>query len=368
MLDKGKISIRQLTLLVMLITIGDSILVAPSTTALGAKQDAWLSSILGMAIGLLTVYIFSMIGKFYPQLTLIQAIQKILGKWVGTLVALLYLVFFLINNVAYIREIGDFMTTEMMQDTPIQAIQILFICIVIFAVRLGLEVMGRSAEIFAPWVIFLFLILIITVCPQVEFEKLQPIMENGIKPVLKGAIPFLAFPFTELVAFMMIFPNVNKPKKITRGLLKGAGLGGVTLFIIVLVSILVLGADQATRSIYPSYTLARRITVGGFFERVEAMIAILWMLTIFLKVSLYLYAFILGLSQLLKLKEYQMLALPTAMILIALSALMPPSITYYQNLISKYWTYYDLTYGLFFPLLLLLVCIIQKKIKNSTKT
>lgn len=365
MLEKGKISIRQLTLLVMLITIGDSILVAPSITALGAKQDAWISSILGMALGLLTVYIFSKVGKLYPQLSLIQSIQKIMGKWIGTLVALLYLVFFLFNNVAYMREIGDFMTIEMMQETPIQAIQILFICIVIMAVRLGLEIMGRTAEIFAPWVIVLFLILIISVSPQIEFKNLQPTMENGIKPVLKGAIPFLSFPFTELVAFMMLLPNVNQQNKITRGLLQGTWFGGVILFLIVLVSILVLGADQATRSTYPSYTLAKRISVGGFFERVEAMIAILWMLTMFLKISLYLYVFILGLAQLLKLKEYQMLALPTAMILISLSATMPPSITYYQNLISIYWPYYDLTYGLLFPLLLLIVCFVQRKLKSK---
>lgn len=80
MLEKGKISTRQLTILVMLLTIGDSILVIPPSTTHYAKQNAWISSLIGMVVGLLAIYMYSRVAKLYPKLTLIQVIQKVFGK------------------------------------------------------------------------------------------------------------------------------------------------------------------------------------------------------------------------------------------------------------------------------------------------
>jgi spore germination protein KB len=366
MLENVKISIRQFTVLVMLITIGDSILVLPSIAAFEAKQDVWISSLIGLAVGLLAVYIFSMVGKLYPHLTLVQSIQEIFGKWFGTFVSLMFLLYTFLSVVAHTRETGDFVTSVMMQETPTQAIQILFVCIVIMAVRLGLEVIGRTGEIFLPWIIFFFLILVILLSPQVEFEKLQPILEHGIKPVLHGSLSCIAFPFMELVVFLMIFPYVNQPQQIRKGFLQGALLGGIVLIVIITVSILVLGPDHTARSMYPTYSLARRVAIGRFFERVEAILALMWTLTVFMKVTFYFYIFNLGLAQLLKLKEYRMLTLPAGLLLIVLTPVISPSITYFNTVISKYWPYFDLTYGLLLPLLLLAVYFIRTKFKKST--
>lgn len=367
MLEGGKISIRQLTILVMLVTIGDSILVLPSIPTFYAQQDAWISSFIGMAAGLLAVYMLCMIGKLYPHLTLIQSIQQILGKWVGSIVSLLFLAYFFLSATAHTQEVGDFLNIEMMQETPIQALQILFISIVIMAARLGLEVIGRTAEIFTPLILIIFLILIMFLSPQIETERIQPLLENGFKPVLMGSIPCLALPFMELVIFLMILPYVNQAKKIRRGFLQGALFGGIVLIIIIVMSVLVLGADLTSRSIYPSYSLARRVSIGRFLERVESTIALLWLLTISIKITLYFYAFILGLAQLFKLKEYRMLALPAAMLLIAFSPLISPNITYYNLLITKYWPYFDLTFGLLFPLLLIGGYYVRKMSEKLTE-
>ncbi|GGH36980.1 GerAB/ArcD/ProY family transporter [Paenibacillus segetis] len=368
MLEGGKISVRQLTILVMLVTLGDSILVLPSIATFDAKQDAWISILIGMVTGLSTVYLFYKVWKLNPHLTLIQSIQQILGKWFGTLVSLLFLVYFFLSATAHVREIGDFMTIEMMQQTPTQAIQIIFICIIIMAAQLGLEVIGRTAEIFTPLIFILFFILFFFLAPEYEFERIQPILEDGIKPILHGSISCLAFPFVELVVFLMVFPYVNTPSKIKQSLLQGALIGGIILTLLTFASILVLGAEQTARSIYPSYSLARRVTIDHFLDRVESTIALLWLLTMFFKISIYFYSFILGLAQLCKLKEHRMLAFPSAVLLIALSPVITPNIAYYNRLLSKYWIYFDLTYGLLFPLLLIAVYFCRKLNKVPAQT
>lgn len=365
MLEKGKISARQLTILVMLLTIGDSILIIPSSTTHYARQNAWISALIGMIAGLLAVYMYSQFVKSYPKLTLIQAIQKTFGKWIGTIISLIVLMYFLMVAVGSMREIGDFVTSEMLPGTPIPATLILFILIVIMASRLGIEVIGRASELFIPMFIVLFLIQTSAIIPQMEMVRMLPILEDGMKPVLRGAISITTYTFLETVVFLMILPYVNQQKKITKSFLLGTLLGGIVIFITLTVSILVLGPDLTTRDVYPSYNIARRISVGGFFERVEAMIALQWMLTLFIKVTLYFYAFILGLSQLLNLKEYRVLSLPTGIILVALAPLIAPNFTYYNAIFDNYWVYYVITFGVFLPLVVLSVGMFRRALSKD---
>lgn len=120
MLETGKISSRQFTILVLLTTIGDAVLIFPPPSSEHAKQDVWISTLLGLAAGLLCVLLYSKLAKSFPGLTLIQVIQKVFGKWIGTILSLLFLVYTLIVAVWCLREIADFVVAEMLGEPPFQ--------------------------------------------------------------------------------------------------------------------------------------------------------------------------------------------------------------------------------------------------------
>jgi spore germination protein KB len=190
---------------------------------------------------------------------------------------------------------------------------------------------------------------------------------EGIKPIFRGVLHFLGLPFLELVVFLMIFPYVMKNQKAGKNFLQGTLYGGMILIIINLMAISVLGADITSRQIFPTYILAKGINVGHFFQRVEAIIAGIWFLTIYIKITICFYSTALGLSQVLKLKDYRFLTLPLGMILLVLSLVASPNIIYFQTFLLKIWTPYSLTFGLFLPLLLLSVSMIKNKFKKANR-
>ncbi len=122
------------------------------------------------------------------------------------------------------------------------------------------------------------------------------------------------------------------------------------LTIISLLTILVIGADMTESQIYPSYVLAKKINVGNFLTRIEVMMAIIWFLTIFFKLTVFLYATALSLAQTLKLKEYRFLTLPLGMILVVFTLVLSPNLIYLKTFNKEILIHYSLTYGLFFPL------------------
>ena len=112
MLEMGKISGRQLMVLVVLYTIGDSILVLPTIVTAEAKQDAWISGLLAIALGpLMMTFLYQSLAKCFPDLTVIEFSEKILGIWIGKFVAFLFVIYFFMTASTYLREIGDFVNT-----------------------------------------------------------------------------------------------------------------------------------------------------------------------------------------------------------------------------------------------------------------
>ncbi|MED4452094.1 endospore germination permease [Metabacillus fastidiosus] len=365
MFNNEKINFMQLVVIVTLYIIGPSILFEPSILVSQAKQDAWISTMLGLGIGLLVIQLYSALGNLYPNMTLVEYTEKILGKWLGKTISLLFFIYLMILSASVLRNIGDFITTEFMPETPILAIHILFMSVVIIGTRLGLESVARASEIFFPGVILLFFLIVIAIIPQGNMEQIQPVLENGIKPVLKASTSFIIFPFLELIVFLMIFPFLNQKKDFRKAVSIGAFMGGIVIFIIVALSILVLGPATTERYIYSTYLLSKQINVGDFLTRIEAVLATIWVFSIFIKLTICFYAATLSLSKTLNLKEYSMLTYPLGMILIVLSIIVSPNIIYGLTKLPKVMELYTFTFGLFLPLLLIGVDFCRKKVNRK---
>ncbi|GAB7388182.1 endospore germination permease [Bacillaceae bacterium] len=359
-MEKMRVSERQLGIFVFMYVLGSSILVAPVSAAAGAKQDAWISILLGTACGALLILLYNGINKRFPDSTLMEINEKLLGKWLGKTVSLFFFFYFFLICSGLLREIGDFMTTQILPETPVQTVYLLFLSVVLLGARLGIEPLARTAEILLPWVIGMLLLLILFLIPEMRIENLQPVFTDGLKPVIRGMLPYLGTSYLELVVFLMVLPYVRRKEKGRKAFLIGSFLGSLILFLVTLTALLVLGAELTARQVYPSYILARKVSIGGFVERIEALMAGIWIITIFIKLTLSFYASAIGLAQTFRLKEYKPLLLPLGMILTVLSLVVSPNIVYTQTVIRQIWPPYSLTFGFVLPLLLLTIGIRKK--------
>lgn len=354
MLEEGKISSRQFTVLVLLYTIGSTILIIPSILTSTAKQDAWISGMIGLGVGIAAIFLYTALASRYPGKNFSQMLELILGKWLGKLFSVFYfLTFVFLLCLFVLRDIGDFMVSVMMVETPIQVIHLTFLLVVVYAVRHGLESFSRTAELFLPWIILLFLILVLAVAPQIDIFNVLPILEFGLKPVFNASFSFLTFPFLELVVFLMIVPYVNT-QKVRKGFISGTMIGGCCLILISLLSILVTGVGETTESIYSSYDLAKQINLGGFFQRVEAMMAFIWFTTVFMKLTILTYIVSLGLAQTFELHDYKILVFPLGLLMYVLSLDLLPNISYLIEF-TQTMQIYVLLYGGVVPIILFLL-------------
>ena len=367
MLEKGKMNAGEFSIIVFTFTVGTAVISLPALLATIAKQDAWIASALTILPGLLFIFVYIQLIFLYPSMTYVEVNEKILGKWFGKLASVLYLIYVLIITSGGYRAIGDFFTTQVMVDTPIQVIIILFVLTSVIGVRLGLEVICRTALIFFPWIILLLSMLFLFLIPQMKLENIQPILGEGIKPIISGSYHQLGLPYLQLIILLMVTPFVAEKSEMKKSFYLATIMGGFILTIIVLFSILILGADFTSRQAYPTYILGKKISIGNFLERVEVIVAIIWVFTIYFKVTICYYGLTLGLAQLLGLKNYQILIFPLSFLILPFSIFLLPNVVSINNFNATTLTPYSLTICFILPLLLVVVGKVRKK-QSTSKT
>ncbi|QGQ97886.1 spore gernimation protein [Paenibacillus psychroresistens] len=364
MVENGKISILQFGIMMFMFAIGSAVILIPSIIVAVAKQDAWITFVIAIGLDFGIVTFWTALAKRFPNETIIQYSERILGKWFGKMIGLIYISYFLYLSALVLRNLGDFISTSLLVQTPQQFVHIIFMIPIMYGAYLGLEVIGRASEILLPWVVLFFLVMTILLLKDIDFSKLLPILPNGIQMPIKGLYPLIGFPKCEMILFLMLTPFVKQPGKIKKYFLLFFIGSAVFAALLVLVSITVLGVDLTERSTFSVFDLAKEIKVGSFFNRVEVLVGGIWIITIFVKLCLCFYAANLATAYVFNLKSYRITILPYGLIVIALSTIV------FHNPAEAFWfitgayPLYAMFHGFFIPGVLLVVAKIRKlKIK-----
>lgn len=360
-MEKQIISSRQFTIITLLYSIGTAILIVPASITKELHQDAWIGATIGVLLSLLLVKLIVTLGNQTPDKSFIEANKKILGKYFGLLTSLgfLSLTFFSASELLYF--IGSFMQTEIMPETPTLSFAVLFTIIIVFASYLGIEVFARSAELLFPIFTLIFIVFIICISPQINIENIQPIFETRTKPLLSSTITFMSIFSFPLVVLLMVFPSsVSEQKSAEKGFYIGTLIGGVVLISIIALSTLVIGPTNTSVETFPSYTLAQRISIGNFFERIEIIMAIMWIISIYIRTFIYFYATVIGLGHILNIKDPKPFILPLGMCMIALAQIAHPNIVHANTYNQKTWPLYSAIFTVLLASLLLIIAKIRK--------
>ncbi|MFJ7980035.1 endospore germination permease [Lysinibacillus xylanilyticus] len=360
-MEKEIISSRQFMIITLLSSIGTAILISPASVTREAKQDAWIAAIISVVLSLLLIKLFVTLGKRTPTLTFVEANEKILGRFFGKITSIGFIILSLLSAGELLYFIGIFMKTAIMPETPMMAFAFLFSIIIIYAAFLGIEVFARSAEILFAMFILIFIFFVVCISPSVQMENLQPIMEAPAKSLFFSIIRLMSIFSFPLVILLMIFPStVNVHESAQKGFYIGTILGGIVLIAIITLAILVLGPANTASRTFPSYSLAQRISIGNFLQRIEVIMAAMWLISIYIKTFMFFYAGVIGIAQICKIKNHRPLIFPFGMIILGLSQIVHPSIIHSDIYNKETWPIFSFFFAIVLPLVLLLVAKIRK--------
>lgn len=358
MLDKGKISAAQMGMMLFLAVVASGVMWIPGISGQYAKADMWLSPLWASFAGLLTVLVAYRLHVLYPERTAIQYSEEILGRLSGKAVGLVIVLFYLHITGFIVRSYAEFIVANFLHKTPITAVIVTMILVSAFAVSRGVEVLGRTAQLFVP--IFLIPVLFMPLLVrEMKLGNVFPILEHGVIPSLQGALVPSGW-FCEMFLMSFYLPFVHNQTKGMRASLVSL-LGIMLLLTIVNLFILLVLGKQAPDFLFPVMVAFRYISIADFFENMESLIMAIWIYGMFVKISVFYYASVLGASQWLKMSEYRTLVLPLGVFVGVLSFWSFPDFNGIVQFNTFTFPFYATLIQTLLPLLLLGVGSIRRK-------
>jgi spore germination protein KB len=359
-IEKGRISSRQTTYLVVNTILATSILFLPALMAEEVGQDAWVSILIAAVLGYLigSILVISL-GFRFPGKNFVEYAIELVGPWGGRILGFLWSGFYLVVNGIVVREFGELLTTEVMPETPLTVFIAMILSMAVFGVYLGLEVFARVNEIVFPLFLGVLLFLLVVALPQMDFRFLQPAFQHRFSELLVSAANLLAF-YGEGVVLAMFLPYVRHLEEAKRIRYEITIILNLTILLVIVGVLAHFGPDEVARLVFPTFELAKAVR-AGFVERIESLVVGIWITSVGVKVMVFYYVTVLALAQTLGLKDYRPLVFPCGLILAVLAVLQFEDTNHLRAFLAHYWIPFGLTFQWFIPFFLYLVAVFRKK-------
>ena len=360
MVEKCKVSAKQLIFLIFISRIVITLTYWPALNSPPANQDLWISNIISIAIQLLLSIPVYLLYKRFPNQSIVQYSQTIFGK-AGKLIGLLFVLFFMHAAIMTLGQFDLFITSVIMPETPVLFFAISLIIFCAYLVSKGIKVLGRLSEIISVLLMISIVSLAILLLKDLNLKEFMPVLEKGWWPVIHGGFT-ISTRSVEILGLAMILPNINNTKKVKSVFLNSNVL---TLLFWTIMTVTVLGAfgvEEVKGRSFPYYSVVRLASLGDFLERIDAIHMGIWILGVFIRLSFFLYLSVVGLSQLFNLKDFKRLIIPISALFVPLCILVAPNIVELREFASyKIFTWYSLLFIFIIPLILLVISLLRKK-------
>jgi spore germination protein KB len=314
-----KIHNRQLVFMLFMIRSTVTIATLPVLTTGTAGQDAWLSAIISLAATLLTILLIGGLAVKFPEETVIEYSQRLLGKTGGTIICFFFLWIFLNTAATEVRIYAELLTIGFLPHTPLIFLVSSMVLLAAVAVSLGVEVIARTADALIFFYIFFIAASLLGALKAFEYTNVQPVLSRGLGPVISSALTPAALGNQNLLVLGILVPTLTTPRKAVASAVLAALLSGILLILSTVTVVGVLGPKIGSSTLFTFFLMTRAIEISRFVERIEALVVIAWGLGIFINLAVFLYCGARGVSQIAKIRDYRSLIGPMAVFWVILA-------------------------------------------------
>ncbi|MCR2802922.1 GerAB/ArcD/ProY family transporter [Paenibacillus soyae] len=277
-----RIGQKEMVLTTSSLMIGVGILTLPRTIAQATNaSDGWLSILLAGGAAIFIAWLLARLSTRFRNRTFLEYTSEVASRPVAYVVGGLFAFYFLIFCAYITRSVAEMSKQYLFDRTPLEVISLCFMLIVIYAVSGSRTGLVRLTVLFLPFVFITTIVFLLLSINLFEVDKLLPLFHSDWKTILEGSQKSI-FSFLGFEALLFYNSLSRKPEKTPKTAVISV-LISVLLYVMIYVFTIAVFSNEVTRNImYPTLELAREVSVPGeFFERLESLFLMFWVMSIF---------------------------------------------------------------------------------------
>ncbi|UKS27409.1 spore germination protein [Paenibacillus sp. HWE-109] len=292
-----RINGKQLFWLMVTMQLGMTILLTINPSIQVSKQDAWISTGCAAIVGVCVAFICSRMSLIYPRQTFTGYAKILFGRALGNVIIFIYFIFWYSVLAIILRQYAEFILATILPRTPVIIPMIGMLLVAVYVTYSGIEAIARSSELLGPLALLGITIPLLLSIKNIQIANILPIYaDSSPMIILKGALPSSTF-LGDCIMLIMLFGFVAVPRSAVKPALLGVGTAGFLTCVSTFLIISVFGNEAAALHTYPYFNLVRYISYFDFFQNLDSIVIAMWIVGVFVKVSLYFFVCTFGTAQ-----------------------------------------------------------------------
>lgn len=335
----------QFIILIISSMVGVGIFSLPNDVLKYAKQDGWMTCIVGAIYPIIIVLIGSYLCKLRPDENIYILSKKAFGKYAGTLFNIIFSLYFLLAGTAIASGMNNVLIIHIAPFLTSSKLLLVFFIPPAFVAYKGLRTVSSLSEIVFYLTAILFLVPFAAIKTGLIYN-VMPIFGSGFVNILKSSKD-TAFAYTGIEVIFILYPFLKNNKKILKNSIIGVMITVLIYTWFTFITIYYLGIDIIPKFIWSTLTVTHPLAIS-IINNFKSIFMVLWTAIMFKIISIFYYGFSFSLNQLFKkipIQTYIFLSYPL-FLYFALKYGNPTSRGYFLDKIMPAYVVFNILYSL----------------------
>lgn len=286
----------------------------------------------------LTLFICKLFNKF-PGMDVLDICDYLFGKWFKFIIGIFFIIYIFASGSIVLRDFCEGLKIIYFRRTFIYYIVGFFVALVAASNIFGEKAVIKTNLLLIPIVLISILFIFIFNVKNFVPQRIFPILGEGFnKTFIEGTSNIYAFSCLILIYFIQ--PFLKDTKKFKTISIVSVLISAFYLLLCIACLIFMFPALSEEVGILPIYLVSRYIEFGTFFQRIDAVFLLVWILELGLYLNICMMLVIRIFKKITNIEHSAIMVYPASLILFSLS-LIPKNLadinafegTFYKNMI-----------------------------------
>ncbi|GGD16353.1 GerAB/ArcD/ProY family transporter [Pontibacillus salipaludis] len=352
------ISRRQYFFFIIQTLIGVGVLTLPFNLHEVAKQDGWISLLIGGVLIQIVLFIMWGLAKRFPDQHLYEYIPTIVGKVVGGLFNAVLILYSLAVAAVILLLFDEMIRTWLLPRTPYWIISLMFIALGVYLVSGNIKVMARL-YVFVSVLLPILVLLLLFAAKDGQWIYLLPIGESGFSSIFDGVYQSSLSLLGYLIVLLLFPYTKGTPKQKLVTITFANGFVVSFYFITVLLSFIYFGTVEMKYVSEPVLYMLKAVEFP-IISRIDMFFISMWIVSVATTLCSYLLIASKGMSHVFPKLPYERAVLFIGFFLFCIAYFMPKD-EEWLNVLDDYVSMAGMWTGVGLPIFLWLISLVLRK-------
>ena len=277
-MNLSKIGTFEAITLILSFVVSHTVLSLPKAIVDTTGSSTIINILYTGTIATIIVYLICKILNIFPGMDILDISDYLGGKVLKNTIGIIFILYFLISSCIFLRNFAECLQIVYYPSTNIFFILLFFIISIPITAKLEFNASLRANIFIIPLVLISILFLFIANLRYFTPQRIFPILGYGFYTTFISGITNI-YSFSGIALIYFLPPLLKDPKKITKISITSIIISGIYLILVISIILFMFPVYINLDEVLPLYTIATYVEFGSFFQRLESVFLLIWMIS-----------------------------------------------------------------------------------------